>query len=53
MDLSQIRRLVIVAMFSDDELFGQLALKGGNARSAFRRVTQLRNAERLCNCPPL
>jgi len=31
MDLSQIRRLVIVAMFSDDELFSQLALKGGNA----------------------
>jgi Nucleotidyl transferase AbiEii toxin, Type IV TA system len=31
MDLSQIRRLVIVAMFSDDELFSKLALKGGNA----------------------
>lgn len=31
MDLSEIRRLVIVAMFSDDVLFHQLALKGGNA----------------------
>jgi predicted nucleotidyltransferase component of viral defense system len=31
MDLAQIRRLVIVAMFSDDELFGKLTLKGGNA----------------------
>ncbi len=31
MDLSEIRRLVIIAMFSDDELFHQLALKGGNA----------------------
>ncbi len=31
MDLSQIRRLVIIAMFSDDELFSQLTLKGGNA----------------------
>jgi predicted nucleotidyltransferase component of viral defense system len=31
MDLSEIRRLVIIAMFSDDLLFHQLALKGGNA----------------------
>lgn len=31
MDLSEIRRLVIIAMFSDDELFHQLTLKGGNA----------------------
>jgi predicted nucleotidyltransferase component of viral defense system len=30
-DLSEIRRLVIIAMFSDDALFHQLALKGGNA----------------------
>ncbi len=33
MDLSEIRRLVIISMFSDDELFHQLALKGGNALS--------------------
>jgi predicted nucleotidyltransferase component of viral defense system len=31
MDLSQIRRLAIIAMFSDDELLSQLTLKGGNA----------------------
>jgi predicted nucleotidyltransferase component of viral defense system len=31
MDLKQIRRLAIVAMFSDDELLSQLTLKGGNA----------------------
>ena len=31
MDFSEIRRLVIIAMFSDDTLFHQLALKGGNA----------------------
>src|SRR6266849_5077563 len=31
MDLAQIRRLAIVAMFSDDELLNQLTLKGGNA----------------------
>ncbi len=31
MDLSEIRRLVIIAMFSDDILFNQLVLKGGNA----------------------
>jgi predicted nucleotidyltransferase component of viral defense system len=30
-DLADIRRLVIIAMFSDDVLFDQLALKGGNA----------------------
>ena len=27
-DLADIRRLVIVAMFSDDELFGKLVSKG-------------------------
>jgi hypothetical protein len=31
MDLVEVRRLVIIAMFSDDTLFNQLALKGGNA----------------------
>lgn len=31
MDLAEIRRLAIIAMFSDDALFNQLALKGGNA----------------------
>ena len=33
MDLDAIRRLVIVAMFSDDVLFEKLVLKGGNAIS--------------------
>jgi hypothetical protein len=33
MDLADIRLLVIVAMFSDDVLFGRLVLKGGNAIS--------------------
>ena len=33
MDPSEIRRLVIVAMFSDDFLFDRLVLKGGNAIS--------------------
>ena len=33
MDLAEIRRLVIVGMFSDDVLFRQLVLKGGNAIS--------------------
>ena len=31
MNLAEIRRLAIVAMFSDDVLFEQLVLKGGNA----------------------
>lgn len=31
MDLADIRRIVITAMFSDDVLFNQLTLKGGNA----------------------
>ncbi|HKV46636.1 MAG TPA: nucleotidyl transferase AbiEii/AbiGii toxin family protein [Candidatus Acidoferrales bacterium] len=31
MDLATIRRIVIIAMFSDDVLFQQLTLKGGNA----------------------
>jgi predicted nucleotidyltransferase component of viral defense system len=33
MDLADIRRLVIIAMFSDDTLFDRLVLKGGNAIS--------------------
>jgi len=33
MDLADIRRLVIVAVFSDDVLFNRLVLKGGNAIS--------------------
>lgn len=37
MDLAQIRRIVIIAMFSDDELFEKLALKGGNALSLVYR----------------
>lgn len=31
MDLFEVRRTVIIAMFSDDTLFEKLALKGGNA----------------------
>jgi predicted nucleotidyltransferase component of viral defense system len=31
MDLSEIRRRVVVAMFSDDILFKRFVLKGGNA----------------------
>ncbi len=31
MDFTHIRRLAIIAMFSDDELLSQLTLKGGNA----------------------
>ncbi len=31
MDFSEIRRLVVIAMFSDDVLFDKLVLKGGNA----------------------
>jgi predicted nucleotidyltransferase component of viral defense system len=32
-DLADVRRLVIIAMFLDDVLFGKLVLKGGNAIS--------------------
>src|SRR5690606_4015616 len=31
MDLKEIRRLVIIALFSDDEMMEKLVLKGGNA----------------------
>ena len=33
MDIEEIRRTVIVAVFSDDVLFDRLVLKGGNAIS--------------------
>jgi predicted nucleotidyltransferase component of viral defense system len=31
MDLEEVRRLTIIALFSDDELYEQIVLKGGNA----------------------
>jgi predicted nucleotidyltransferase component of viral defense system len=33
MDFAEVRRLTIVALFSDDKLFEQIVLKGGNALS--------------------
>jgi predicted nucleotidyltransferase component of viral defense system len=33
MDFAGVRRLTIVALFSDDQLFEQIVLKGGNALS--------------------
>lgn len=33
MDLAEIRRLIIIALFADDELMEKLVLKGGNALS--------------------
>ena len=33
MDFAEVRRLTIVALFSDDQLFEQIVLKGGNALS--------------------
>lgn len=38
MDFTEIRRRVIVAMFSDDVLFDRLVLKGGNALELIHRV---------------
>jgi predicted nucleotidyltransferase component of viral defense system len=38
LDFSEIRRLVIVAMFSDEQLLGRLVLKGGNALELIHRV---------------
>lgn len=38
MDFTEIRRLVIVAMFSDDVLITRLVLKGGNALELVHRV---------------
>jgi len=37
--LDQIKRLAIMAMFSDDELFEQLVLKGGNAMDLIHRLS--------------
>ncbi len=39
LDFDQIRKLAIVALFSDDELFERLVLKGGNALSLVYRLT--------------
>lgn len=39
MDFDQVRKLTIVALFSDDELFERLVLKGGNALNLVYRLT--------------
>ncbi len=41
MDLKDIRRLVIVALFSDDELMEKLVLKGGNALDVIYNIGTL------------
>lgn len=38
MDLDDVRRLAIIAMFSDDNLMDRLALKGGNALTFVYRI---------------
>lgn len=38
MDLREIRRLVIVALFSDDELMEKFVLKGGNALDLIHKI---------------
>lgn len=37
--LDEIKRLVVIAMFSDDELMDQLVLKGGNALDLIHKIT--------------
>lgn len=37
--LDQIKRLAVMAMFSDDELFDRLVLKGGNAMDLIHRLS--------------
>lgn len=39
MDFDQVRKLAIVALFSDEELFERLVLKGGNALNLVYRLT--------------
>jgi hypothetical protein len=39
LDFDQVRKLTIVALFSDDELFERLVLKGGNALNLVYRLT--------------
>jgi hypothetical protein len=39
MDFAEIRRLTIIALFSDDELFEQIVLKGGNALSLVCQIS--------------
>lgn len=39
MDFAEIRRLTIIALFSDDQLVDQLVLKGGNALSLIYGVS--------------
>jgi len=40
MNFEKIRRLTITALFSDDVLFEQLVLKGGNAMSLVLGISQ-------------
>jgi len=38
-ELEQIKKLAVIAMFSDDELMEQLVLKGGNALDLVHRLS--------------
>ncbi len=38
-DLERIKKLVVIAMFSDDELMERLVLKGGNALDLIHRIS--------------
>ena len=37
--LDQIKKLAVMAMFSDDDLMDQLVLKGGNAMALIHKLT--------------
>ena len=39
MTFEEIRRITIIALFSDDELIDQLVLKGGNALRLIHKIS--------------
>jgi hypothetical protein len=46
--LDEIRKLGIIAMFSDDELMEMLVLKGGNAMALF--YSKYSRPQNTCRC---
>jgi predicted nucleotidyltransferase component of viral defense system len=51
MDLAQIRRLVITALFSDDELTEKFVLKGGNALNLIYGIGERSSLDIDCSIP--
>ena len=50
--LERVKRLAVMAMFSDDELLDELVLKGGNAMALIHKLTSRESVDLALSMPP-